>query len=147
MPRMRVAKRTVRGEVRMRAVWLAALLGCICTVVPAQTVSPLFARGYTVLPEPREVTLQGGDFSFGSGWQLRIDSSVPSNDVAVESLRDDLSRRFHVTLDGSGGSSGVLSLRVTPGSVPIGEAQDTNRKAREEQAYRIELHDSAINIT
>ncbi len=131
----------------MRAVWLAALLGCICTVVPAQTVSPLFARGYTVLPEPREVTLQGGDFSFGSGWQLRIDSSVPSNDVAVESLRDDLSRRFHVTLDGSGGSSGVLSLRVAPGSVPIEEAQDTNRKALEEQAYRIELHDSAINIT
>ena len=131
----------------MKFLTVVAVLGCFCSSGLSQTVSPLLARGYTVIPQPQKVSLNAGDISFGDGWQLRLDSSVPSNDVAVEALREGLSQRFHITLDSHGSSSGVLSLHVAAGSVPIGDAQDIDRSALEEQAYRIDLHQGAVAIT
>ena len=131
----------------MKFLTVVAVLGCFCSSGLSQTVSPLLARGYTVIPQPQKVSLNAGDISFGDGWQLRLDSSVPSNDVAVEALREGLSQRFHITLDAHGSSSGVLSLHVAAGSVPIGDAQDIDRSALEEQAYRIDLHQGAVAIT
>lgn len=100
-----------------------------------------------MIPQPQKVSLEAEDFLFGEGWQLRLDRSVPSNDVAVEALREGLSQRFHVSLDVHGSSSGVLSLRIAAGSVPIGQAQDSNKRALEEQAYRIDLHQGSVAIT
>ena len=131
----------------MKSLLVAAVLGCLCSGALAQTVSSLFARGYTVIPEPQKVSLEAGEFSFGDGWTLRLDSSVSAKDVAVETLREGLSQRFHVMLNVPGKSSGVLSLRVAPGSVAIGQAQDSNKSALEEQAYRIELHRGTVAIT
>ncbi|MEO6828761.1 MAG: glycoside hydrolase family 20 zincin-like fold domain-containing protein [Acidobacteriaceae bacterium] len=86
------------------------------------------------------------DFRFGVGWRLKLDSSVPANDVAVETLRQVLQERFDVTLDAGASSSGMISLRIAPGSVQIGTAQDSNRDELEKQAYRIDLKPQSISI-
>jgi N-acetyl-beta-hexosaminidase len=125
----------------------AAVVGCLCPGGVAQTASPLYARGYTVIPEPQKVSLEAGEFSFGDGWTLHLDPSVSAKDVAVEALREGLSQRFHVKLSEAGRSSGVLSLRIAPGSVAIGKAQDENKSRLEEQAYRINLRQGSVAIT
>jgi hypothetical protein len=107
----------------------------------------LFARGYTVVPEPQNVTLGPSDFTFGSNWTLKLEG-ISSKDVSMETLRQDLDRRFNITLGERGkASGGVLTLHVAPGSVQIGEAQDPDRAALEEQAYRIDLKRQAVTIT
>ena len=80
----------------MRMPFVAILVGLFCSVGQAQTVSPLFARGYTVIPEPQSVSLDAHDFSFSSNWQLKVDKSVAKDDVAVDALREDLASRFNV---------------------------------------------------
>ncbi|HTW78100.1 MAG TPA: glycoside hydrolase family 20 zincin-like fold domain-containing protein [Terracidiphilus sp.] len=100
-----------------------------------------------MIPQPQKVSLEAEDLSFGDGWQLRLSSGVSANGVAVESLREGLSERFHVTLAPGGKPFGVLSLRIAAGSVRIGQAQDNDKNAIEEQAYRIELHPGDVTIT
>jgi hexosaminidase len=122
------------------------LLSSCCGM--AQTVSPLFARGYTVVPEPQKVILGAEDFNFSPSWQLRLDKGVAANNVAVDVLREGLATRFHVALGTSKDTSGgVLILRIAPASVQIGKALDRNKSALEEQAYRIDLHHDSITIT
>jgi hypothetical protein len=123
------------------------LLALLCgSALQAQTVSPLFARGYAVIPEPQKVTLGDRNFSFDSGWQLKLDKSVPAADVAVEALRDDLAARFHLRLADAPGSAGVLSLRIQPGTVTVGKALDSDRGQLAEQAYRITLKSGSVEI-
>ena len=131
----------------MRALVIGTMFGWLCSVGLAQSVSPLFARGYTVIPEPQTVSLGAHDFTFGSNWQLKVDKSVAEDDVALEVLHEDLATRFHVTLGASGSPRGVLSLQIEPGSVKIGKAQDSNKSSLEEQAYRIHLESRGIKIT
>lgn len=128
----------------MKAFIIAVMSGLLCSSGFAQTVSPLFSRGYTVIPEPQKVSLEGHDFSFGTGWQLKLDKSVASSDVAVEALREGIADRFHIVLGGTGKSAGVVTLRIAKGSVSIGNAQDSDRAALEEQAYRIDLHSGSV---
>lgn len=130
-----------------RALWIVVLLGVFCTGGLAATVSPLYERGYTVIPEPQKVALGTTDFSFGSNWVLKLDSSVPTNGAAVETLKQDLQKRSSIELGKGGNSGGVVSLKIAPGSVAIGHAQDTDRAEIEEQAYRIDLKPKSIRIT
>jgi hypothetical protein len=76
-----------------------------------------------------------------------VNASVPSGDVAVETLRQDLGDRLNLTLGAAGKPAGTVTLRIVRGSVQIGQALDHDRSAREEQAYRIDLHRDAITIT
>ena len=46
--------------------------------------SPLYARGYTVIPEPQQTELKAGDFPFGEGWQLLPGTGVKPDDVAFK---------------------------------------------------------------
>jgi hexosaminidase len=131
----------------MRALVIGTMVAWFCSVGQAQPVSALFARGYTVMPEPQKVVLGAKDFPLDQNWQLKLDKSVPANDVAVETLREELDTRFHVTLGETGKSGGVVSLRIAPGSVSIGQVQDSNKSALEEQAYRIDLHSGSVTIT
>jgi hypothetical protein len=131
----------------MKAVAMGTILACLCSAGNAQAVSALFARGYTVVPAPQDVVLESKDFAFGQSWQLQLQKNVSSNDVAVELLRNDLAARFHVTLMASNEPSNVVSLSILPGSIQIGDAQDTDKAALEEQAYRITLHPGTITIT
>src|SRR6185437_914013 len=134
-------------EICMRALLVAAIAGACCSLATAQTVSPLFSRGYTVIPEPQKVSLGSSDLEFNQDWQLRLDNSVAKNDIAVDTLREDLSNRFNLRLGTAGGAGGTVTLRIQPGSVSIGTADDSKKEALKEQAYRIDMHERAITIT
>jgi N-acetyl-beta-hexosaminidase len=131
----------------MKALVIAAIACLVGSMAQAQTVSPLFGRGYTVIPEPQQVTLGAENFTFGPGWQLKLESGVAKDDVAVETLREDLASRFNVRLGSSENSGGTLSLRIQPGSVAVGKSLDSNSESIKEQTYRIEMHPRTIRIT
>jgi len=107
--------------------------------------SSLFARGYTVLPVPQEVTLAGGDFAFGPGWRLEIGAGVKATDTAVGALSEDLLSRFNFKI-GRSGRAGVVRLSIRPGSVVIGKALDRDKNVLAEQAYRLELSPQSIQV-
>jgi len=114
------------------------------------TASPLYARGYTVIPEPQKVTLGARDFQFSPEWRLELGRGVPPNDVAVESLKDDLQTRFRVTLSGQGrarAGARTLHLAVVPNSVSVGEATDREKNVLAEQAYKMVLTADSVSIT
>src|SRR5437588_11847859 len=110
----------------------------------AATTSPLYARGYTVMPEPQVVKLSGSDFVFGDGWKLE-GQGARTDDVAIETLKEELSRRFRLTLKGTGDAA--VRLIMAPNSVAVGPAQDRNREALAQQAYKIDLAPGAVTIT
>jgi hexosaminidase len=127
---------------------LAALFVSIAPSLAAAQ-SALFARGYTVIPAPQQVTLREAEFQVDSGWRLVLGLRVPPNDVAVEALRQDLKTRFDLTLQEGGPADRkpALLLDVQPNSVVVGEALDKDRHILAEQAYRIELSPEKIRIT
>jgi hexosaminidase len=121
------------------------------SAVPARAVaqSALFARDYTVIPAPHQVTLGEAEFQVDSGWRLVLGLTVASNDVAVEALKQDLKTRFDLTLrEGSPADrKPALLLDVRPNSIVVGEVLDKDRRILAEQAYRIELSPEEIRIT
>ena len=130
----------------MRALICTAVVGLLCSVGQGQTISPLFARGYTVIPEPQRVMLGSADFSFDGSWRLQLDPHLAANDVSLETLHDELFNRFHLSLSGSGEQSGVLSLEFAPGSVKVRKGAEAENAAAEDEAYRIELHPGTIRL-
>ncbi len=116
----------------------------------AETASPLFARGYTVLPTPQNVMLSGKNFAIMSGWQLELAGGMKPVDVAITTLKEELAARCRLTLAESRatrGGAGVIRLSVAPGSVTIGEAGDRDKASLAEQAYRLVLKPQSILIT
>jgi N-acetyl-beta-hexosaminidase len=110
-----------------------------------QAASPLFSRGYTVIPEPRQVALRDSDFSFGPNWRLEIGTGDVG--LAIAELKYGLAERCHYALQGVGRGGPVLRLAIAPKSVAIGAAIDVDKAALAEQAYRIELSPNRISIT
>ena len=53
-------------------VWSAAVLAVSSGAVLAAAPSPLYLRGYTVIPEPQKVELKGPDFPFDDRWHLEL---------------------------------------------------------------------------
>lgn len=119
---------------------LAAVCGC------AATTSPLFARGYTVLPSPQKVQLGVKDFTFTHAWRLDLGAGLKSDDIAVRDLRERLERRFQLKLDGSTNAP-ILELAVVPNAVTIGASTDANKTAIASQAYRMQLTSERVAIT
>lgn len=116
----------------------------------AAAASPptLSSSGYTLLPEPQQVQFNGAQFQFGHGWQLGLGSGVQSDDVAVQTLQQDLAGRDHVTLNTTNHGSGpTIELSIQPGSVTVGQAQDQNTAALADQAYELDLTSDSIHIT
>ncbi len=130
----------------MRLIFLSALLLSAVPYALAGTTSPLFARGYAVLPEPRQVTLRAGDFTFGNGWRVEKSNAVVSDSSALRSLTEQLRDRYHLALAGRG-TAGVVQLEITGGAVNSGASQDKDRAAIGLQAYRLELKPERIRIT
>jgi hexosaminidase len=108
--------------------------------------SSLFARGYSVIPEPQRVDLKSSDFEFTNGWRLEPSQGVAAKNVAVETLESQMLRRYHVALP-TGGAGNPIHLQIRPGSVEIGKATDIDRSALEKQAYRLEVSKDRIDIT
>ncbi len=125
---------------------MAGVLLATTGIIYGQVPSPLFARGYVILPEPRQVNLEPNDIRFGRGWRLEIGPGVTKNSTAVLTLEEDLASRFGILLKAEG-SGPAVRLEVTPGSVHPGQTQDRDIKAVTAQAYRLELSPVAIRVT
>src|SRR5579872_3593023 len=116
-------------------------------IVPswAETVSPLFARGYTVMPQPQVVKLGTSDFAFGGDWRIEA-SGVPSNDASIEIFKTEAERRFRLKFSEGRRGAAVVHFAMAPNSVTVGEAQDKNREALAQQAYKIDLSRDRISV-
>jgi hexosaminidase len=116
-------------------------------LLSAASMSPLYERGYTVMPQPQKVRLGSKDFRFGPEWRIEFGTGVKLTDVAVEALKEDLDSRFHLRLGTQRPGRGVLRLTMAPNSIAIGAAQDPDRKSLTEQAYKIDLTPDEVTIS
>ena len=112
----------------------------------AESVSSLYARGYTVIPEPQQVKLERDDFRLTAGWRLELARGVEPNSAAVEVLREALEERHGIKL-AERGNGPAIRLQIQFNSVPVGEAQDREKEALAEEAYKLELKKTGITIT
>jgi len=112
----------------------------------AEVPSPLYVRGYTVIPPPQTLQLKRTDFSIDETWRLEPGSGVHADDVAVVTLKEQLAERHGLTLAGRG-TAKVIELAIRSGAVAIGPATDANKAVLAEQAYRLELGPERIRIT
>jgi hexosaminidase len=137
---------------RFRLALLSTTLILLCCVSKARAGTPslLFARGYTVIPEPQQVDLDGPDFIFGNGWQLVTGNGVQRNAIAVEVLREGLASRHGIELNvapDADSNAKVIRMAISPGSVNIGVSADRDKKKLADEAYRLDISPSAISIT
>jgi len=111
-------------------------------------VSDLRARGYVVLPTPRQVELDGGktDASF-LDWNLTL-TKVDKDDTTVQMLAGVFSAEFAMGLglddkfeDDSDGPVPELGLAIRPGAVDTG-----TEDGRDEQAYRLDIAPAAVAL-
>jgi len=126
--------RTRTGRTLLCGSVLAVMSVCWGSVLRAATVSALFARGYTVIPAPQQVTLSGKDFEVATPWRLDLGPGVKADDVAVQSLQEGLRERFHFAFSEGKGKGGGLKLAIDPQAVGVGEATDRQKAALAEQA-------------
>ena len=131
-----------------RALWLAAL--AFLSIGPKTILgSPLSERGYAVLPEPQKVWLGQTDATFTRDWRVLLGPGVSSNDVAVTGLTDELMGRFHLKIKSAAPNRTaprIVSLSIEPGSIVIGQAEDHDKAALAEQAYRIVMTTNQVRI-
>lgn len=111
----------------------------------AGTMSALFERGYTVLPEPQKVELEGSDWELGTTVRIVSGTGIKPNDNAVQALREELSERYQVGVDTRGTGTSV-ELSIQPGSVSVGDTMARDKTSSIAQAYRLELHKQRIRI-
>ena len=126
--------------------WLIGML--LFSIGPdarAATSSTLFARGYTVIPMPQEVALGVNDFEFTRGWRVELGPGIQSEDIAIQSLNEQLQERFLLKLE-QAGAAGVLKLAISPHSVVVTKATGVDHQALAAQAYRMKLSPREITI-
>ena len=131
-------------ETAKRLYLLLLILG-LAQMVRGATPSELYSRGYTLIPAPQQVELKGGDIELDGSWKIQPASGVKPDDVAVESLKEDLKDRYGLVL-ATRGAGKAIELRAQPGSVEIGQATDKEKQSLEEQAYRLEIASNGIRI-
>ncbi len=129
----------------MRAGFLIVAACAVCCGLRAEPVSPLAARGYAAIPMPQQVKLGAADFNLDAGWSLETGPGVNADDVAIESLKEELLRRFHFKLSESRRGP-AIKLLIRPNSITPGKAQDRDKEVLAQQAYRMDLAGSGISI-
>lgn len=111
----------------------------------AETVSGLWSRGYTVLPEPHEVELRGGDLRFGPTWSIDRGAGATPDEAAAQTLAEEIESRFGSRAEAQGGT--IVRLEMRTGSVKPGQALDSDKEAIAGQAYRLDIGASGVVIT
>ena len=126
--------------------WCGLVAGlALAAIGHPETVSSLYSRGYTVLPEPQQVKLGQSDFELSAAWRVEVGPGVPPGDVAVETLREELKERYGLKLD-EHGSGPAIRLAIRLDSVSVGDAQDRDKAALAGQAYKLTLAKDGITI-
>lgn len=107
----------------------------------AQTTTPLWLRGYAVIPTPQTVKLEAGDVEVDNTWTL--DSGrVAATGITVRTLVADAGAMHGWRLR-TASSAKALKLAVSPGSIKTG----TGDAELDAQAYRRRIGDSLVEIT
>lgn len=114
-----------------------------CALTHSATTAPLAAAGYSVLPQPQQVTLSGAEFEFTSAWFASTGEGAKPDILAA--LKDGLAARHGLALSNNGGQ--IISLAVRAGAVEIGAAQDADKAALAQQAYKLSIRSNTISIT
>lgn len=136
-----------RAKVRVLALILALGVSLLFPVgTPAESVSALYVRGYTAIPEPQQVKLEDDDFLITSAWRLELVRGVEPSSTAVEALKQGFEERYGFKW-AERGSGPAVRLMIQPNSVQPGKAQDTDKDALAEQAYKLQMNKSGITIT
>jgi hypothetical protein len=103
-------------------------------------VTPLRARGYTVLPTPQQVELEQGDIHLDATWKIAL-QDVKADDIAVTTLTQGLREKAGIDLStGQGGKT--IRLAVKAGTIDPKLDQP-----RADQAYLLKVSDATIEIT
>jgi len=110
-----------------------------------ETVSTLYARGYTLIPEPQRIKWGGGEFRISANWRVEVGPGVDSRDVALVTLKEELEHRCGLVLL-QHGSGPAVRLEIRPDSVTVGEAQDRDKGSLAAQVYKLTLAKSGISI-
>ena len=135
----------MRGHVVVPALALSILAGWQGLTYDG-TATALWLRGYAILPAPQKVALSGGDFPFGSDWQLQLGPGVASADQPVTTLQNGL-RRAHgwdlpTARGGNTRGEKILRFELRPGAAAAGTKPAIGR-----QAYLIELSPTRVTVT
>src|SRR5436305_433198 len=109
-----------------------SLILLLAGVLPGSPASPLYVRAYTLLPEPQQVTLRGGDFEIGGSWHIQRSHGVADDDAAPDILKQELAERCNLILGSSGAH--VIELLIRSGAVTPAHATDRDTTAIAAQA-------------
>ena len=110
---------------------------CVVQVMAAET-GDLWLRGYSVIPTPRKVELEGGDVVISPDWTVTGETSG----IAFRSLTTDAEQFHHLSLRSGNNATKVIHLAVKPGTVTTGAGAGIDR-----QAYQLRISDNAVEIT
>lgn len=130
---------------RFRGLSVSTLSALMAVTIMAQTqaldvVTPLRARGYTVLPTPQQVELAEGDIQLDGSWKIDL-QAVKADDIAVATLTQGLREKTGIDVtQGQGGKT--IRLAVKAGTV-----DPTLDQPRANQAYLLKITDDAIEVT
>jgi hexosaminidase len=100
-------------------------------------VTPLRARGFAVLPTPRQVELDGGE-TIVSAVKLQL-AGVDAKDIAAWTLESAVAE-LHLPI----GQTPAMTVRL---SVAPGTVQTRTGDPRDEQAYRLQIKRELVEIT
>src|SRR5664279_2372302 len=81
-----------------------------CSVF-ADSTTPLWARGYSVIPTPQAVRLSDGEVKLDPSWRLAL-QGISEQHIAARSFKQDLRVLHGVELQGRG--PGTILLSVQP---------------------------------
>ncbi len=131
---------------RFGALSTSVLTVCMAVTIMTQTqasgvVTPLRARGYTVLPTPQQVELQANDIPIDASWKI-VRADLKTDDIAVATLTQGL--REKTGLDLAVAEPGGKTIRLAVKSGTIDPKLD---EPRAKQAYLLKIADSGIEIT
>jgi hexosaminidase len=110
--------------------------------VTAQQLTDLFLRGYSVIPTPQKVTLDGADIEFNDSWFYET-GQIAKEHIAVRSLLRDLEEFHRLQLrPAASQAKNVIRLSIAKGAVRTGTDE-----AIEKQGYRLKVSPGLIEIT
>lgn len=116
------------------------LLLCLFSILSAETSTPLWSRGYSIVPSPQRVQLDGQDVVLGTSWTVDAGPLGPRH-IAARTLLRDFESLHGLTLK-TGGGDASIRLSIAPGTVITGGDKEIDR-----QGYRLTIRADRIEIT
>ncbi|MGW8180559.1 MAG: beta-N-acetylhexosaminidase, partial [bacterium] len=126
------------GRCRNAAI-VAAVLSVLCLDLSGAVgfVSELRRMGYSLIPTPQKVELDGSECVVDSSWGLDVGENA--TEISVRRLREGVAEFYGLEFRGSGRAK--IRLRLSPGCV-----QETEDQKLNEQGYRLEISPAEILV-